>query len=150
MILARTYWVSSRSALKHFSLISVELEELVGAFANLSLLIELKAAAESVNLVVVSYWGVTLTSLKHLRARIGDPLPLDIVANDLGNDYLLTYVMIKTTNEVHIVTYCRQGWTLTRCWLPFIVARLLDVDSKAFTLLHSLNIGLKAADELVN
>ena len=75
MAFTGTSRVSSRLALRHASAISVKLEQLVGAFSNLTFLVEHEAASECIDLIVESYGGVALTPLHRFSARVGDSFP---------------------------------------------------------------------------
>jgi len=93
---------------------------------------------------------VTLTTLDHLGAGVGDALPVDAVSDDLSSNDLLAGVEIQATNHVELVTDGRHGRTLPWRWHPSRVLDVLDIDSVALSLLHPLNVGLQASNQLVD
>lgn len=89
---------------------------------------------------------MALPALHGLSARVWDPLPDDLVSVDFGADDLLACIIVQATHEVHVVADSCKSGTLTRRWHPFWVEWQLHVKSKAFTLLHALDVRLKPAD----
>lgn len=130
--------------------IGVELDQLVGAFTHLPLLVEHKAASESIDFAMVRHCSVTLSTLDDFIACEGDPLPDDLVSFDLGEHNLLADIVVEPTHQVHIVTYSRQCCAFTWRWLSLRVDWNLHVDAETFSLLHALDVGLEASDKLVD
>ena len=93
---------------------------------------------------------MALTALDYLCTRVRSPFPDDLVTVDFGDDDLLAGVHVKTSNQVHLVANSCQGGALARSRKPFCVEWHFDVDSEVLSLLHSLNVGLKAANEFVD
>ena len=93
---------------------------------------------------------MALATLDHLCTCVRSPFPDDLVTVDFGDDDLLAGVHVKTSNQVHLVANSRQGGALARSRKPFCVEWHFDVDSEVLSLLHSLNVGLKAANEFVD
>ena len=93
---------------------------------------------------------MALATLDHLCTRVGSPFPDDLVTVDFGDDDLLAGVHVKTSNQVHLVANSCQGGALARSRKPFCVEWHFDVDSEVLSLLHALNVGLKAANEFVD
>lgn len=150
MILASTSWEASRLALTHTSFIRIELKKHVSALTHLSLLIEHEAASESIDLVIEAHWGVTLTPLNSLSARVWDSFPDYLVSIDLGLNDFFACIVVETTHKVHLVIHCSQSGTLSRSWHPFWVKWYFNIDSEAFTFLHTLDVWLKTTYKLIN
>ena len=150
VVLTSTCRVARRLTLGHASLIGIKLNQLIRALTHLALLMEHETATECVNLAVIGNGCVALSALDDLGACVRDPLPNYLVAVDLSEHDFLAYVVVEPTHEVHVVTYGCQGRTLTRRRLTLRVNRNLDIDTETFSLLHALDVGLKAPDQLVD
>ena len=150
VILAGTGREASRLALHHSPLVCVELEELISALAHLPLWVPHEAASKDVDPAIVGDCCMALAALDHLCTRVGCPFPDDLVTVDFGEDDLLACVHVETSNQVHLVANSRQGGALARSWKPFCVEWHFNVDSEVLSLLHALNVGLKAANEFVD
>ena len=114
-------WASSEArSLRgvHRPFINVELEQLIGALTDLTLLVEHEAATEGVDLVLVVDGCVALTALDHLGAGVGDALPVDAVSDNPGSNDLLAGVEIQATDHIELVTDRCHGRTLPRRWHP--------------------------------
>lgn len=140
---------SGRFALLHKSLICIELQELVCAFTNLSLRIEHEASSENVDFAAISYGCMALPALYRLYARIWKSLPNDLISNHFGKDDLLAGIKVQATDQVHVITDGRQGGAFARCRHPQRLLRNADFHPETLPLLHSLNIVLQSAHQLV-
>jgi hypothetical protein len=124
----------------------VELENLVGALAHLTLGVEHKAASEDVHLVAKAARRVTLPALDHLLRRVGSSLPLNEVLRDGALYDFLNCVRAHTANHIHRVVVRSQGCTLARLGSPPLTLLLgTNLDAESLTLLHTLDVGLDTA-----
>lgn len=117
MVLAGTRRKARRLALCHSSLVSVELEQLIGTFAHLALWIKHEASTERIDLGVKGNGAMALTALYWLSACVGDALPDHLVTVDLAAKNLTTGIIIEAADEVHTVADGGQGGALTWSWL---------------------------------
>ena len=93
---------------------------------------------------------MALATLDHLCTRVGSPFPDDLVTVDFGEDDLLACVHVETSNQVHLVANSCQGGALARSRKPFALEWHFNVDSEVLSLLHALDVGLKATNEFVD
>ena len=93
---------------------------------------------------------MTLATLDHLGAAVGDAFPNYIVSIDLGTHNLLAYVIIQPTDQVHVVTDRGQSGALSRRRHPLRIEGQLHLHPETLALLHPLDVRLQSADQLID
>lgn len=129
--------------------VAVVLNNLICALSNLSLSVELEAAAKHDNLALVLDCWVALSPLNHLLWVEWHFLPRDGITHNLCSRYILNRLVVHSANHEHRLStlgYCcaLAGWRH-----PCFACRLSsDFYSEAFSLLHSLHVTLNASRQL--